>query len=368
MLGVEQAMENEKDPDKKKDLKKQMTQLHNSQMAIKIAMNSLYGATANVYFLYYIGEMAEAITTSGQLSIRYAEKSVNKYLNKVLKTTDVDYIVYIDTDSIYVNFGPLIQAVFGTTDIDRKVGEEFLDSVCKEKLEAVIALGYENLAKKMGAYRNAMVMKREKITDKSVFVAKKRYIMNVLNSEGVHYAKPKISVTGIESVRSSTPEVCREKMKKSFEVIMNGSESDVQTFIEDFREEFFNLPAEDIAKISGTDDIEKYMVGNNYKRGCPMHVRGSILYNKALKENKLENRYQLIRGGDKIKIVYLSIPNPIKENVISFPNVLPKELNVDKYIDYNTQFEKVFLGPIESILEAIGWRSKKVASLESFFI
>jgi DNA polymerase elongation subunit (family B) len=368
MLAVEQAMENEKDPDKKKDLKKQMTQLHNSQMAIKIAMNSLYGATANVYFLYYIGEMAEAITTSGQLSIRYAEKSVNKYLNKVLKTTDVDYIVYIDTDSIYVNFGPLIQAVFGTTDIDRKTGEEFLDNVCKEKLEAVIALGYENLAKKMGACRNAMVMKREKITDKSVFVAKKRYIMNVLNSEGVHYAKPKISVTGIESVRSSTPEVCREKMKKSFEVIMNGSESDVQIFIEDFREEFFNLPAEDIAKISGTDDIEKYMVGNDYKRGCPMHVRGSILYNKALKENKLENRYQLIRGGDKIKIVYLNIPNPIKENVISFPNVLPKELNVDKYIDYNTQFEKVFLGPIESILEAIGWRSKKVASLESFFM
>jgi DNA polymerase elongation subunit (family B) len=368
MLSVEQAAENEKDPEKKKDLKKQITQLHNSQMAIKISMNSLYGATANVYFLYYIGEMAEAITTSGQLSIRYAEKSVNRYLNKVLKTTDIDYIVYIDTDSIYVNFGPLIQAVFGTTDIDRKTGEEFLDNVCKEKIESVIALGYENLAKKMGARRNAMVMKREKITDKSVFVAKKRYIMNVLNSEGVHYAKPKISVTGIESVRSSTPEVCREKMKKSFEVIMNGSESDVQTFIEDFREEFFSLPAEDIAKISGTDDIEKYMVGNNYKRGCPMHVRGSILYNKALKENKLENRYQLIRGGDKIKIVYLSIPNPIKENVISFPNVLPKELNVDKYIDYNTQFEKVFLGPIESILEAIGWRSKKVASLESFFI
>jgi DNA polymerase elongation subunit (family B) len=331
-------------------------------------MNSLYGATANVYFLYYIGEMAEAITTGGQLSIRYAQKSVNGYLNKVLKTKDEDYIVYIDTDSIYVNFGPLVKAVFGTTDIDRKTGEEFLDKACREKIEAVIAAGYEKLAHKMGAYRQAMVMKREKITDKSVFVAKKRYILNALNSEGVHFAKPKISVTGIESVRSSTPEVCREKMKMAFDVIMNGTEADVQKFIEDFRQEFYKLPAEDIAKISGTDDIEKYMDGETYKRGCPMHVRGCILYNKALKTKKLENRFQLIKGGDKIKFVYLDVPNPIRENMISFPNVLPKELGLDQYIDYKTQFEKVFLSPIENILEAIGWSSTKIATLEEFFM
>jgi len=367
MLAVEQAMENEKDPEKKKDLKRRMTQLHNSQMAIKIAMNSLYGATANIYFLYYIGEMAEAITTSGQLSIRYAQKSVNAYLNSVLKTNDRDYIVYIDTDSIYVDLGPLVQAVFGTMDIDRKTGEEFLDKACKEKIEKVIAEGYERLAKKMGAYRNAMVMKREKITDKSLFVAKKRYIMNALNSEGVHFAKPKISVTGIESVRSSTPEVCREKMKEAFEVIMNGTKTDVQKFIDEFRKVFYSLPAEDIAKISGTDDIEKYMQDGNYKKGCPMHVRGCILYNIALKGKNLENKYQLIQSGDKIKFVYLKIPNPIRENIVSFPNVLPKELGLDQYIDYETQFNKVFLDPIESILQAIGWTSVKVDSLEDFF-
>ena len=368
MLAVEQAMENETDPDKKKDLKKQMTQLHNSQMAIKIAMNSLYGATANVYFLYYIGEMAEAITTSGQLSIRYAEKSVNDYLNKVLKTEGEDYIVYIDTDSIYVNMGPLVQAVFGTMDIDRKTGEEFLDKACREKIEKVIEDGYVDLARKMGAYRNAMVMKREKITDKSVFVAKKRYIMNALNSEGVHFAKPKISVTGIESVRSSTPEVCREKMKQAFEVIMNGTELDVQAFIGKFRNEFYTLPAEDIAKISGTDDIEKYMSSGTYKKGCPMHVRGSIVYNIDLKKKGLDKKYQLIKSGDKIKFVYMKIPNPVRENIISFPNVLPKEMELEKYIDYDTQFEKVFLSPIENILEAIGWKAEKADSLEDFFI
>lgn len=369
MLAVEQEMENETDKKRKADLKREMTQLHNAQMAIKIAMNSLYGATANIYFLYYINEMAEAITTSGQLSIRYAQKSVNTYLNKVLKTDDVDYIVYIDTDSIYVDMGPLVKTVFGTTDISRDKGEEFLDKVCKEKIEKAISDGYEELAKKMGAYRNAMTMKREKITDKAVFVAKKRYIMNALNSEGVHFAKPKISVTGIESVRSSTPEVCREKMKQAFEVIMNGAETDVQRFIEDFRKEFFNLPAEDIAKISGTDNIEKYMdkgIGS-YKSGCPMHIRGAILYNDFLKSKKLEMKYQLIQSGDKVKIVYLKKPNPIRENVVSFPNVLPRELDLSKYVDYETQFEKVFLSPIEGILEAIGWTSKKVDTLESFF-
>ena len=368
MLKVEQAIETETDPVKKKQLQTKQTQLHNNQMAIKIAMNSLYGATANIYFLYYINDMAEAITTSGQLSIRYAQKSVNEYLNKVLKTKDKDYIIYIDTDSIYVNFGPLVKEVFGTTDIDRKQGEEFLDKVCSTKIEQVIEKGYQDLASKMGAYRQAMVMKREKITDKSVFIAKKRYIMNTLNSEGVHYEEPKVSVTGLESVRSSTPEVCRDKLKQAFKIIMSEGEEATQQFIADFKNEFFRLPAEDVGRNSGTDNIEKYMARGTYKKGCPMHVRGAILYNNELKKHGLSNRYESVTSGDKIKFVYLKVPNPIRENIISFPGVLPKELELNKYIDYETQFNKVFLSPLESILEALGWSAEKTNSIEDFFV
>lgn len=368
MLEVEQELENATNPKEKDRLKREANQLHNSQMAIKIAMNSLYGATANIYFLYYINEMAEAITTSGQLSIRYAQKSVNEYMNKILKTDDEDYILYIDTDSIYVDMAPIVKATFGTVDIDRKQGEEFLDKVCQLKIEKVIEEGYEKLAKKMGAYRQAMFMKREKITDKSVFIAKKRYIMNTLNSEGVHYEEPKISVTGLESVRSSTPEVCRDKLKQSFKVIMNDGEEAIQKFIADFRNEFNSLPPEDIGRNSGTDNINKYMAGDTYKKGCPMHVRGCILYNKFLKDNNLDKRYESIVSGDKIKYVYLKLPNPIRENIISFPGVLPSEFSLTKYVDYDKQFEKVFLSPIESILEAIGWRAEKVDSLEDFFV
>ena len=368
MLKVEQQIEVETDPVQKKTLQKQQTQLHNNQMAIKIAMNSLYGATANIYFLYYINDMAEAITTSGQLSIRYAQKSVNEYLNKILKTNNKDYIIYIDTDSIYVDFGPLVKASFGTTDIDRKKGEEFLDKVCGTKIEEVIENGYIELASKMGAYRQAMVMKREKITDKSVFIAKKRYIMNTLNSEGVHYETPKISVTGLESVRSSTPEVCRDKLKESFKIIMNEGEEATQDFIANFKSEFFKLPPEDVGRNSGTDNIEKYMSRGTYKKGCPMHVRGAILYNSYLKEYGLSNRYESVTSGDKIKFVYLKVPNPIRENIISFPGVLPTEFNLQPYIDYETQFNKVFLSPLESILEAIGWNSEKTNSIEDFFV
>ena len=367
MLEVEQQLENATDPKEKDRLKRQSNQLHNAQMAIKISMNSLYGAMANIYFLYYINDMAEAITTSGQLSIRYAQKSVNDYMNKILKT-DNDYIVYIDTDSIYVDMAPIVESAFGTIDVDRKKGEEFLDKVCQMKIEPIIEAGYKELAKKMGTYRQAMSMKREKITDKSVFIAKKRYIMNTLNSEGVHYEKPKISVTGLESVRSSTPEVCREKMKKAFEVIMQGTESDVQNFIANFRTEFYNLPPESVGRNSGTDNIEKYMSSGTYKKGCPMHVRGAILYNKFLKEKKLNKTYEAVKSGDKIKFVYLKLPNPLHENIISFPNVLPKQLGLDEYVDYETQFNKVFLSPVESILEAIGWNAEKKDTLESFFV
>lgn len=369
MLATEQQYEVEKDPVEKQKLKREINQLHNSQMSIKIAMNSLYGATANIYFLYYINDMAEAITTSGQLSIRYAQRSVNDYLNKILKTKDKDYIVYIDTDSIYVNFGPLIKEVFGTTEISRKEGEEFLDKICSTKIEQVIEAGYEKLASSMGAYRNAMVMKREKITDRSIFIAKKRYIMNALNSEGVHYEKPKISVTGIESVRSSTPEVCRKKMEQVFDVIMNQGETATQKFIADFKSEFRKLPPEEVGRNSGTDNIDKYRERStgSYKKGCPMHVRGCILFNNLLESKKLSKKYETIKSGDKIKFAYLKMPNPLRENIVSFPGILPKELELDRYIDYDTQFEKVFLSPIESILEALGWSAEKKDTLDDFF-
>lgn len=342
-------------------------QCHNKQMSIKILMNSLYGATANTHFLYYIMEMAEAITTSGQLSVKWAAKRVNEYMNSVMKTDNFDYVLYIDTDSIYINFEPLIIKVFGTTDIDKDIGEKFLDEVCSKKVEGVIDNAYEVLYKTLGAFENSMKMKREKINDNALFVAKKRYILNTLNSEGVHYDDPKISVTGLESVRSSTPEICREQLKKSFKVCLLKSEQETQDMIENFFETFKTLPPEDIARNSGTDSIEKYMEGDGYAHKCPAHVRGAILYNKTIKKLGLQNDYDLIQSGDKIKTIYLKLPNPVHENIISFPGILPKELGLHKYIDYDTQFEKVYLSPMKKITDTLGWATEKRDNILDMF-
>lgn len=368
MLNAEDQLQRATTDSDKNRLKRDIVQLHNAQMALKIAMNSLYGATANLHFIYYINEMAEAITTSGQLSIKWAGKTINNYMNNLLKTTDVDYVAYTDTDSMYVDMSGIILKTFGTTDIDRATGEKFLDDVCKGKIEKVIAAGYDQLADVMGAYRNAMTMKREKISDKTIFIAKKRYIMNTLNSEGVHYEQPKVSVTGIEAVRSSTPEVCRTKFIEAFSVIVNQGEAEVQQFIKQFREQFDTLPPEEIGKVSGTDDIERYIDSSTiYKKGCPIHVRGCLLFNHRLKKLKLDHKYKPIQSGDKIKFVYLMTPNPLMENIISFVDVLPEEMGLTPYIDREKQFDKVFLDPLQLILDAVGWKAAKIDTLEQFF-
>lgn len=348
-------------------LKREAAKLHNGQMSIKILMNSLYGATANQFFIYYIAAMAESITTSGQLSVKTSEKSVNAYMNKILGTTGVDYTIYIDTDSNYFSFADLVKKVYGKTNIDKDEGEKFIDKVAKEKIEKVIADGYQHLADTLNAYKNTMVMKREKINNRGLFIAKKRNILSTLNSEGVHYSTPKISVTGVEAVRSSTPAVCRKKMMEVYELVINKTEEDLQQFVSDFRDEFVKLAPSEIGKVSGTNDIDAYMENGTYKKGCPIHIRGCIVYNNMIKKMKLEEKYELIRSGDKIKFLYLKEPNIFGENIISFPDTLPREFNLDSYIDYDMQFEKVFLSPIQIVLDTIGWSWEKKTTLESFF-
>lgn len=312
--------------------------------------------------------MAEAITLGGQLSIMTAEKALNDFMNKTLKTQGIDYVVYCDTDSAYLNTDPLVKAVFGDEDISNDRLESFLDKVGSEKINPVLKKAFDELAITMGAYRNAMSMKREKIIKKILLLGKKHYILTALNSEGVHYDEPKLSVTGMESVKSSTPAVCREKMKSIYEVIMAEDEKKAQDFIADFKEVFKTLSPTEIAKNSGTPDIMEYAHKDNiYRGGTPIHIRGSLLYNHWIKKKGLENKYAPIQSGDKIKFLYLKVPNPIRENVISFTEELPAELNLHKYIDYDTQFEKVFEKPIRNMFDILGWKTEAVDDLSSFF-
>lgn len=358
MLAHEQEYENTGN----KSLEVEIAREKSNEQAIKILMNSLYGALGNRHFRYYDLKTATAITKSGQLAILYVIKKFNTEMNKIMETNDIDYIIASDTDSMYINFGPLVDK------FKPKNPVKFLDNVCEEKFQPLFDAAYDEIFKKQNCYVNRMSMAREVIADKAIWTAKKRYILRVLNSEGVQFAQPKMKVKGLEAVKSSTPEVCRDKMKELFKVMLDGGEPATQAFIKEFKEEFEKLPFEKIAKPAGVSEVDKY-VGNKiaYIKGTPINSRASIVYNNYLKKLGLTNRYEQINDGSKIKMIHLKLPNPVKENIIAFVDYLPNEMKLNDYVDYDTQFEKTFLQPITLILDSIGWKSEEQSTLEDFF-
>ena len=360
MLEAKQNLVNTKD----KKYEKQISTFNNIQMAKKIALNSAYGAIGNNWFRYYSHTMAEAITTSGQLSIRWIEKKINSYMNGLLKTKDKDYVIASDTDSVYITFDELIKK------LNPKYPIDFLDTIAKEKVEPFIDQSYQELANYLHAYEQKMQMKREVIADKGIWTAKKRYILNAYDIEGVRYKEPTLKIMGIEAVKSSTPAPCREKIKEALKIMMSGDEKELNKFIQNFREEFLTLPPEDIAYPRSVNGLNKWSETHTlFKKGAPIHVKGGILYNHLVKKNKLTRYYPLIQEGDKIKFLYLKLPNIYQSSSISFITTLPKQL--DFKVDYELQFEKSFIEPLNFIIEKIGWFVDRTygtqGTLEDFF-
>jgi len=363
---IEAKKQYEKTPTKQ--LEKEIARCNNIQMAKKISLNSAYGAIGNQYFRYYKLANAEAITLSGQVSIRWIENKMNNYLNKILKTEEVDYVIASDTDSIYLNLGPLVEVIYKDREKDGASIVSFLNKICEMELEKYIESSYEALAKYVNAYDQKMFMKRENIADRGIWTAKKRYILNVWDSEGVRYEEPKLKMMGIEAVKSSTPAPCRKMIKDALKIMMNGTEEDIIDYIDACRKEFKTLPAEEISFPRTASNVDKYRAHSTiYSKGTPIHIRGALLFNHHVKKNKLDNKYSLIQNGEKIKFCYLKKPNIIHENIISFIQDFPREIGLDAYIDYDLQFDKSFLEPLKIILDAIGWNVEKTVNLELFF-
>ena len=348
-------------------LEKQVARYNNLQLAKKVTLNSAYGALGNQYFRFFDIRIAEGITTAGQLSIRWIEKKINEYMNGLLKTSDVDYVIASDTDSIYLNMGPLIDKLYPNVTDTKKV-IQFMDKVCDQKIQPFIDSSYQELKEYVNAYQQRMEMKRESLADKAIWTAKKRYILNVHNSEGVAYAKPKLKIMGLEAVKSSTPSACRTKIKEAINIIMTQTQDDLHKFINDFRQEFKTLPPEDIAFPRSVNGLSEYSdPANIFKKGTPIHVKGALVYNHFLRTLNLTKRYQVIQEGEKIKFIYLKQPNIFNNNTLAFISGLPKKLDAEQYIDHDLQFEKSFLEPLDIILSAIDWQSEKVDNLDCFF-
>lgn len=344
-----------------------ISKYHNFQLTKKIQLNSAYGAMGNKYFRFYDIRLAEAVTISGQLVIQWLAKDINKYLNTLLKTESVDYVIAIDTDSIYLNLKNLVNMIYkdGMPEDKSKV-VDFLDKVAEEKIQKIIDKSCNNLRVYLNARSQKMQMKRESIADKAIWTAKKRYILNVYDVEGVRYETPKLKLQGIEAVKSSTPEVCRQKIKDAIKLILTKSQTDLHKYIADFKDEFKKLSPELVAFPRGCNGISTYSDSKAiYKKGTPIHVRGALVYNRLIKDKKLDKKYPCIHEGDKIKFIYLREPNHIQQNVITMNEEgLPVELNLHKYVDYDLQFEKTFVDPLKIILDAINWSTKKTMSFD----
>jgi len=366
MLKASQEYENEKNEHKKYEIDKRVARFNNLQLAKKVSLNSAYGALGSQYFRFYDLRMALGVTTAGQLSIRWIEAKINAYMNKLLGT-EKDYVIASDTDSIYLRMGELVDKFIKDKSDKQKV-IAVMDKICEEKLQPYIDKSYEELAVYVHAYDQKMQMKREGLSDKGVWTAKKRYILNVYNNEGVQYAEPHMKVMGLEMVKSSTPSAIREKMKLAIKLMMTGTEDDVQNFIAKFKEEFKKLPPEEISFPRDMNGLATYSdTVTLFKKGTPIHVRGAIIYNHNLKLLDLEKKYPRIQEGEKIKFTYLKMPNHFKSDVVSYPSRLPKEFGLDNYIDYDVQFDKAFLDPIRVILDCMQWQPEKTNSLMDFF-
>ena len=353
-----------------KELEKSISKYNNIQMARKIQLNSAYGAIGNQYFRYYNLRNAEAITLSGQVSIRWIENKVNGYLNKLLNSNEKDYVIASDTDSIYICLDDLVTKVYGDKEVGQEKVVDFLDKACKEKIEPFIDRSYTELAEYTNAYEQKMFMKRENIAARGIWTAKKRYILNVWDSEGVRYNQPKLKMMGIEAVKSSTPMPCRKAIKDALNIMMTGEQDELIKFIDNFKEQFYSLPPEDIAFPRSVNGLRKFKSDTDvYSKGCPLHVRGSLLYNFYVSQKKLENKYPLIQEGEKIKYIYLKVgrTNYTGENVLSFLNTFPRELGLEECLDRKAQFKKSFLDPLQIITNVIGWSTEKKSSLEFLF-
>ena len=343
-----------------------ISSLNSKQMAAKILMNSLYGAMGNVYFRYYDIRIAEGITMTGQLIIRSVAKKLNEFVNSECKTNGIDYSFYADTDSTYITLGNLDKETLKNE--TRLQTVDRLDNYCTTSIEPVINECCEDLSKYLNVYTPKISFKREVIADRGIWIAKKRYALNVYNAEGVTYDPPKLKILGMEIVRSSTPAPVRVALKEAVRIALTKDEATLKAYVQDLEKKWHKLNPEDIAFPRGINGLKEYSDSSSiFRKGTPIHVRGALIYNHLIASKGLEKKYQPIQEGDKIKFLYLRQPNPLGTHVITFNNGVPPEFNLHDYIDYDTMFEKSFLEPLNSLLSCIGWQVKEQATLEGLF-
>jgi DNA polymerase elongation subunit (family B) len=350
-------------------LQNEVSMANNFQAAKKVTLNSAYGAIGNQYFRFFDVRIAEAVTTSGQLAIRWIQTAMNIELNRQCGTDGYDYIIASDTDSMYLNLEILLDKMHPNHKSLSKIeATRLLNIIIERDIQPFIKKTFAELDDYVNSYASKMSMKREAIADVGIWTGKKHYMLNVYDLEGVEYPNGLLKITGLEAVKAgSLSTTARTKLKEAYKIIIERDINAVRDYVEAYRKEFKQFSVEEIALPRGCNGLIKYADAKTiWGFKTPFHVRGALVYNHFLKETNLKG-YPAIKEGEKLKYVYLKEPNPLQSNVISFPGILPKEFELAEYIDYDTQFDKVFVDPITTILDAVKWKLEEVGSLDAFW-
>jgi len=352
----------------KERLKDESAKYKSIQEALKVCLNSAYGALGSEYFVIYDTRMAEAITSGGRLSIQWVGNDINQNLQKLTKTTD-DFVLAQDTDSMYLVLEKIVNVAFEGKNPSKEKVVDFLDKICEDTIQKMIDKSFIELKDYLNAYEQKMFMKRENIASMGVWTGKKRYFLNVYDSEGVRYKKPEIKITGLEPVRSSVPITARNAMKKCYKIIAEKNQIKLHKFIARIKRNWHKADLNRISFPVGVNGLDKYSDHKTiWSKGTPEHVRACLIYNHLIKENGLDKKYETIKNGNKIRYVYMKEPNPLRTDVIAYEKTLPTELEIRQHIDYRACYEKAFGKPMDDLLSKFGWTSKKTNSLDKFFM
>jgi DNA polymerase elongation subunit (family B) len=364
----------------------------NAEQAIKIFINSVYGACGSPWFTFFNTDVAEAVTLQGQDLIKYSEKVINRYflefwhkdvkLHQKLGLTsvskiDLPVVIYCDTDSNFVCFNEVLDKCDwkGTTYLVKnpKTGEN--DTVVRDSsakhfilalyelfLEKYLTKCYDIYAVNCGT-QNYQSFELEKISDAGVWLAKKKYVYNTVWKDPGIDVEPLTDITakGVEIVQSSSSKFVRDTLKNLLKHIFTKKKEfnvvELATILKKYKEEFKLKNIEDIAASSSIGDYEKHVLMDKDKlvleKACPIHVRAAAIYNHKLFNSKYKKKYQPIRSGEKVKYYHVKTAN-LDENVFAFiSGSFPVEFAPS--MDYDTQFSKNIVQPINRFVEAMGY-------------
>ena len=364
-------LEKEYEVSKDKKLTPLIAALKIRQSVKKILANSLYGCLGNPAFTYSSPELATAVTVTGQVIIRSAEEQMNAYINRVMKNADPkDYVIAVDTDSVYLNLEDIINKVSTKSDIGDIT--TFIDNICEKNIQKELTGTMKELTTKLNCLTNKISFKREAIASSGMFIAKKRYALLMTDLEGVRFSEPKLKIMGLETARSSTPGIVRTKLKDCIMIIMTKTPEELRKYVNTFYDEFMELPIDVIASPRGVKGISKYTdVSDIYKSGTPIATKAALLHNAYIKKLKIDKEVAPIKENDKIRFVFVKVPNPYgmggRDAVLGFINKAPTQFQLDKFVDRKKQFEKTFGEPLDNILQAIKWSISDKVTLDSFF-